>query len=265
MAAQDHQTLNVVGPPALPNAAQSLAQALRIHRVGVEVGPPVRQWGVRAQGVVVQVVRAEVPVQLPHVLAPAQNLTNETLDGGQRGGAVPVRLFGCRDGVEWVQHPQVQRHRQQRVRHRPVFPQHGVLVAAEQRQPFGDETPQGFVGLGRCHREQSGPVHPDSVEVQRIEVAAYLRVDVVFHRTPGRRHVQRRRALRRRLPVVGVEVPSAIHRLIAVHQHPEPAALLAVEVLQPEAFPLAGPRAELRAPQREGGGGQHVGHQSVAA
>ena len=74
----------MVGPAAVAHALQGRGQALRGDGVGVQVGPPLRQRGVRAQRVASPVARPEVPVQVPHVLAPAQHLADEALDGGER-------------------------------------------------------------------------------------------------------------------------------------------------------------------------------------
>ena len=205
----------------------------------------------RPEVVAVEVLRSEVPVQLPHVFPPAQDLTDEAFHRGQGGCAVPIGLFGGVYGVQRVQHAEIERNRQQRVRHRPVVAEHGVLIAAEQRQSMLDELRQCFLCFAWRHREQSGSVGTDRIEAHLVEVASHLRVDVVLNRPEGRRDRQNTVALGRRLPIVGIEVPAATDWLGALHQDPEPAALLAVEILHPKtaaapAVFLARPVPELR-------------------
>ena len=192
------------------------------------------------------VVRAEVPVQMPHVFAPAEDLADEALDCGQRRLVVAVGALGGVDGVEGMQHAEVQRHGQQRVRHRPVVAHHGVLVAAEGGQSVVDEARQRALGLGRGDGEQTRAVGADGVEVHAVEVAADLLVDVVLAGLVGLGHLEGRLLLRRGFAVVLVVVPAAADGVGAVHQDVEAAALVAVEVLHAEARAVAGPLGENR-------------------
>ena len=68
---------------------------------------------------------------------------------------------------------------------------------------------------------------------------------------------------RRRLAVLVVEVPLPADRLAALHQHVEPAALGAVEVLHPEGLAVARPLRELRARERERRRRQDLGDQPL--
>ena len=151
----------------------------------------------RLEGIVGQIVRAEVPVQMPHVLPPPEDLADEALGRRQRRRAVAVGPLGGTHGVQRMQYTQIQRHRQQRVRHRPVAAHHGVLVAAEQREPIGDEPRERAAGLGRGDGEQARSVDSDGVDAQPVEVPADFVVDIVLARPVGRRDVERRAALGR--------------------------------------------------------------------
>ena len=157
-------------------------------------------------------------------------------DRGQRGALLPVGVLGGFDGVERVQHPEVEWHRQQRVRHRPVLAHDRVLVAPEGRQPMLDEAIQRPFGFGRRDGEQPRAVVADQArQVHAVEVVADLLVDVVFPRLVWLRDFKRRLLFRRRFAVVFVVVPSVADRFVAVHQHVEAAPLVAVEVLHAEA------------------------------
>jgi hypothetical protein len=79
--------------------------------------------------------------------------------------------------------------------------------------------------LGAGDGKLAGPVAADerdqAVMLPAMQVCANLFVDVVLLGQPGIRNVQARRAFRRRLAVVGVEVPPGTGWLRAVHQHIE--------------------------------------------
>ena len=197
VVAEHHQALDVVGPAAVAHPGQGLAQALRRDRLRVQPGPPVRQRRVGVQGIAVEIVRTEVPVEMPDVLPPAQNLPDEPLDRRQRRRTVPIGLLGGAHSVQRVQDPQVQRHRQQGMRHGPVGSHHRVLVAAEVGEPVGDEVRQRGVGLRGGHREQSRSVRPDGVQAHPVEVAADLIVDLVLDGGVGGRHTEGSGAARR--------------------------------------------------------------------
>jgi hypothetical protein len=79
-------------------------------------------------------------------------------------------------------------------------------------------------------------------------VAANLRVDVVLVRPPRVGEAQRDRILRGRAAVLVVEVPSAAHRIPALHEHTRFLAREPIKVLeqQPLAVSRVRPRAEIR-------------------
>lgn len=94
MASEDHQPLNVVSPAPVANTGHCVMQALRSDGVGMEIGPPVREMPAHREFVLVGVAGAEMPIQMSHVLAPAEDLPDESLHGGQRCLLVAVGLFG---------------------------------------------------------------------------------------------------------------------------------------------------------------------------
>ena len=222
-------------PAVIAQIAQRRGQTVRVHRVGVEVGEPLRQPGRGLQGVAPSVALALVPVQVPHVVAPADHLADEAFHRGQRRRAVAVGLLGPVGDLERVEQAEVHRGRQQRVRHPRIGRQHRVLVRAERGQPVLDELLQRRLGLAPGGREPPRTVAADeghvTVTFPAVEVAAHLVVDVVLARPPGRFHRQRRRALGWWLAVVGVEVPAPPARLAGVHQDAVAAPDVAVEVL----------------------------------
>ena len=156
-----------------------------------------------------------------------------------------VGLLGRLDGVEGMQHAEVERDRQQRVRHRPVLAHDGVLVAAERGQSVLDEPAQRALGLGGSDGEQARPVDADGVEVHaRRDRGAPARRCRPRGVGTAAGTPERLLLLRRGLAVVLVVVPPAADGLATVHQHVEASALVAVEVLHPEAGAVAGPVAE---------------------
>ncbi len=241
-----------MGPSPIADTFERTAKARGGHGVRVELRPPVGQPLVRRKFVLVNIIRPEMPVEMPHVLAPADDLSDESLDGGQWRIAASVGVFGGLDGVEGVQHAQVQRDRQQRMRHRPVVAHDRVLVAPEGREPELDEACQRPLRLGGSDGEEARSVGADGIEVHGVEIASHLLVDVVLARLVRRGHVEGGLLLGRRLAVVLVVVPPVADGLVTVHQDAEAAALFAVEILHPEAGPVGGPCLKVLAGQREG-------------
>ena len=144
--------------------------------------------------------------------------------------------------------------------HPAVATHHRVLVTAEGRQPVLDEMAQGGQRFCSGRGEEPRPVRPDELDAvgrQPIEVSPHLLVDLVLVGPPGVRYAQGR-GLGRRRAVVGVVVPLAGDRPVALHQELQPAAGVAVEVLQqqPLATSTVGPGGEVgarggEAPSRE--------------
>ncbi len=165
-----------------------------------------------------------------------------------------------------MQHAEVERHRQQRVRHGPVLAHDGVLVAAKVGgEPVFDESREHASGFGRGGdgEQAGGTVDADGVEVHGVEVATHLVVDVVLPRLVGLGQAERLLLLRRGFAVVLVVVPPVADGFAAVHQHVEAATLIAVEVLHAEAGAITGPLLKVLARQREHGCRQHLGDEAL--
>ena len=129
-----------------------------------------------------------------------------------------------------------------------------------------DEAVERPLGFGWCDGEEPRAVVADRVrQVHPVEVVSDLFVDVVFARLVGLRNLQRRLLFRGRLAVVLVVVPAVADGSVAVHQHVEPAALIAVEVLHAESGAITRPLGEVLAGQREGGRRQDVGDEALLA
>ena len=129
------------------------------------------------------------------------------------------------------------------MRHLPLVAQHGVLVRPEQGEDLVHEvvqTPLGTHPRGRPGAVRRSAPHTGDVA---IDVPEHLLVESVEFVRRG--HRPGATVLRGRLTVLGIEVPAATDRLVALHEISEPSALPAVEVLHTEG--LAGVR-----PRREG-------------
>lgn len=192
------------------------------------------------------------------------NLAHEPLGRGQADGAVRVGRLGRLRRLDRFQQTEVQRHGQQRVGHRPVLGEDGVLVRSEGVEATLDEVAPRRQRLLVRHGEPARPVDADRVEAPLVEVAAHCAVDVVLLGLPRRVDVERGRTLRRRLAVLVVVAPAtADGRTVGLHQEVEALALGLVEVGHPEPGPVARPRREVLLRQRERRRGQDLGHHSV--
>ena len=200
--AQHHQALDVVGVGPALDAVDGRRDAAHARRRARQRG---RQGALGAERVLVAHAGHPQPVDAPHVLAPADHLADEALGRGDRHGPRAVRLLHRVAHLARVDHPEVQVGGDGRVGQPPLPVQHRVLVGAEAGQVVRDEGPQ-----------------------PRERAAARDR--------PPRRDPPPRAAVARRgRAVLGIEVPAAAGGRVAVHQVAEPAALLAVEVLHPQA------------------------------
>ncbi|CAM5603578.1 hypothetical protein SCYAM73S_06788 [Streptomyces cyaneofuscatus] len=241
-----------MGPAGVPYLGEDRGQAVRGDRVGVQVEEPVRQRGGVAQGVAVAVVLAEVPVQVPDVLAPARDLPDEALDAVEGRVARAVRLLGRLHTLGRVQEAEVQGYGEEAVAHHRVGRQHRVLVAAEAGQAVGDEVAECGTGLAPGGGEAPRAVPADegdvAVALPAVEVAADLVVDVVLARPPGAPDVEGVLSPGRGFAVVVVQVPPSAGRVVAVHQQIVPLAHPVVEALQPEGLGLPAALLPLPAP-----------------
>ena len=144
----------------------------------------------RLECIAVAVVRPEVPVDVPDVVAPADQLADVALDPGQRGAPRAVGLFGGVGAVQGIQQAQVHGCRQQAVRHDTIAGEHGVLVRTEVWQAIPDEHRERGPGFGRRDGEFAGPVAAHEgdlpVALPAVEVRAHLLVDLVLDGCPRR-------------------------------------------------------------------------------
>ena len=239
--AGDHQALDVIGVAMLEGLRQSVAQAGHISGAGPEPG-----WQVllRIEGISVQISRHLGPVDAAGVFAPAENLPNETFHAGQWRMPVAVSRFGASHHFARVQQLQVERGRQMRVVQPGVARPDCILVAPEQRQSLANE---GVQGLQRLRpRDRPGK----TVEPTGMAGKACLdeRDDLARHGV-GLENRPRRDGARpgsaKGLAIVSVEVPLATNRLIALHQHLMPLALLAIEILHAQRLATFGMGCEV--------------------
>ena len=155
------------------------------------------------------------------------------------------------------------------MRHGPVARQRGVLEGPVRLEPGRHEVGQCCERLVTGDGEGPGSVDADRGEEPRclphVEVATHGLVDRVLGRPPWLRHAEGDLAARRGLSVLGVEVPSAAHRLDALHQHSGGASQVAVEVLlqQPLRAAALCPACEVGLRQHESPARQNGGSKSA--
>ena len=205
---------------------QTGARRSRRRRARRTTSGSVRRW---SQHVARPVVLTEVPVEVPDVVAPAHHLADETLGRrpaarrpvGSASSAAPTTSIGS-------SRPEVQRRREQGVRHPAVAAHDGVLVAARTSAAGGRRSPRarrsasvaggGERAAARRRRRTRTPSAPNRSRSARTSASISSSVGQA-----RLRDAQGRRAPRWRLAVLGVEVPAAADRLAAVHQHAVPA------------------------------------------
>ena len=134
----------------------------------------------------------------------------------------------------------------------------GASIILKQALPYVRMTGEGWPMTPERARHEA-----ESLQAHHA-AAADLVVDVVLPGAVRRVDTDRQTVLGWGLAVLGVEVPPPAHRLGTVHQHAEPPALLAVEVLHPEPAPIPGRPSKVDSRQGKSRGGQHLGDHSVA-
>ena len=165
VVAEDHQPRDVVGPAVIADRGQRLLQAVGVGAVRIHARRTSRADGCCGRQLVAgPVVLTEVPIEVPDVVPPADDLPNEALHRGDRGVALGVGVLGRPDDLQRVQQPEVQRRRQQRVGHPAVPAQHGVLVRPEGGQPVLDEVLQRRQRLRAGRGEAAGTVLADEAD-----------------------------------------------------------------------------------------------------
>ncbi len=110
------------------------------------------------------------------------------------------------------------------------------------------------MGFGWCYREVARTRLANGVD--RGQIRAHLRIDLVLFGPPRVRNAQGRGPARGRFPVVRVEVPPPAGGLAGVHQHTGVRPGPAVETLHQRL--AAGPAFELLAGRREPPGREHL-------
>src|ERR1700748_2769998 len=189
-----------------------------------------------------------MPVDMPDVVAPSDQLPDVAFDAAQWGLTRAVGVLGGVRAIEGVQQAEIHRCRQQAVRHETIAAEHSIFMRAEVRQPISQEDLEGALRFGRGDGELARAVTTDeryvAVALPAVQVGADLLVDLVFIGSPWRRGPKAVTARRRGLAVVGVEIPPALRGLVAVHQQVEPPPRIAVEVLQLECVMARGPVGE---------------------
>ena len=224
--ADDHQALDVVGVGVLERLADGARQA---GHAGATRPEPLGQRQPVPEVVALVVAGHVRPVDPAHVLAPAQDLADEALRGGQGRTALAPRVFRCVDDLARLQHLHVQGEGQQRVKEPAGALAQGVLEVAEMGQGVLDEGRQVRAGL-------VGVQWPGQAIGLRVAERGDASVDdglpefaVVVRRTPV---CGLWRLAGPGLAVVGVEVPLATLGLaVGGHQHAMLAAHVPVEVL----------------------------------
>ncbi|WP_425338399.1 hypothetical protein [Thiorhodococcus minor] len=124
--------------------AERLAQA---DHLGLARPVEARQGLMGIQGILIQQTRHARPVEVPNVLAPAEDLADEALHGVERR---PARVEGRNGGVQdltRVEQLQVERGRELRMVEPGLADPHGVLVVAKTRETQVDEVSERLQGL----------------------------------------------------------------------------------------------------------------------
>ncbi len=163
-----------------------------------------------------------------HILAPADDLTDESLGTGQRYPASQVLRLCAPTQFKRVDQPQVDVRRQSGVIDDVLAEFHGIFVRTELHQPMGEKIVGQLpcIALGHRHRKPVGATHVagemfihilDDLQGQRIGLALG--------------HIRQLHTLGQGLSVVLVEIPLAAYRLAAIHQDAGLTAHVAVEVL----------------------------------
>ena len=86
-----------------------------------------------------EVIRHLEPIDAVHKFPPTQDLANESLNGGQRGGPIAIGFFGGFDAFHRIQKPQIQRSRNETVEHRGGILQHQILKIPKAGESFTNE------------------------------------------------------------------------------------------------------------------------------
>ena len=210
-----HQPLDVMGIAMLERLADGVPEAVHVGVAGpVESG----QRSVGPEGVAVDILRHELPVDAADVLPPADHLPDETLRGLERRLPFSPGPLGAGDDVTGVEQLHVERLRDPRVVEPGLTGPDGVLVAAKRGEAVGEKVVQRRAGFEGRHR----PVELGKAAWMAGEPRVHQVDDAAGDRVGGeasRRRQHARPLLRKCAAVLGVEVPLAPSGLAVVHEH----------------------------------------------
>ena len=215
----------------------------RLHagHAGVAAPVEIRQRARVAEKVAALVARHLEPIDAADILAPADDLADEALRRVERHRAGAPRGLDLAADAERVEQADVQILRDDGMIEEGFARQHRILVVAELRQRALHE------GGERRFRVGARDGEPERRQIAEVPAEAgldqrqHLPGDGIGCALPGARHEQ---VSGRGLPVVGVEIPLAARRLVAVHQQSRPAPHVAVEMFQAQLLAARGPGPE---------------------
>ena len=268
VVAQHHQPLDVVGPAAVAHALQRGAQAAGGHGVGVQLDATSRAAACARAGRCAAGSRAR-SASTGARCTPASPAPAGRSPRRWRAAPSPARYAAsaARTTSSGCSSPRLSGTDSSECAIAQSSVQHRVLVRAEVRQPVRRRSARSARRASSAvTANQRGPSRPTVGRSSASRSARTSVVDLVLRAAataPATSSVGR--AARRGLAVLVVVVPLAADRLAAVHQHVEPAALGAVEVLHPEGAAIARPLGELRAGQRERRRRQDLGDEPLLA
>ena len=165
IVSQHHQPGNVVHPTVVPEIGQDRRQAARLDGVGIQFGEPGGNVAVGVQRVAGAVVRAEVPVQVPDVVPPTDQLPDEALHRGDRQIVLATGGLDPAHQLERIEQPEIQRTGHQGMRQPGIAGQHRVLVGSEGRQAVVDEVLERGQRLAPGGGEPARAVDPDEGDI----------------------------------------------------------------------------------------------------
>lgn len=230
--AGDHESLDVM------RIAQAEGLTECITETGhVGVAGPVEVWKglVGTQGVQLNVAGHLMPVDAADVFSPAEDLTDEAFDAGQRCAALFPRVFGSRNHDSRIQQLEVHGSAEARVEEPGFGSPHGVLPIAEFGKAVSDEVVQSDSCVLRGNRP---------VEICQVaRVTGESSVDHIDHLSsdgirlePMGMGVEWRALFTEALAIFTIEVPLPTGGFAFFHEHDMTLAHFAVEELHAELF-----------------------------
>ena len=136
---KDHEPLDVVVVGGAFNLLDHAAQAVHVRLSAVEKSGQLARG---SESVGLQVVWHFQPIDAVHEFPPADDLPHETFDGGERGVARFVGPLGRGDAFRRQEKAEIERCRNEAVKHCGRVLQHEILVIAEEWQAGLDKFPE---------------------------------------------------------------------------------------------------------------------------